>query len=651
MPVGAQNQIPVLRQELDTASTDASKLTTLIYLAEEYWYVQPDSSITLGKQAFNLAAKLDDSLNQGYACNAIGTAYLGKSEYSNALHYLHKGIQIAEELDSTDLRSTLYLNISNVYGDMEQYALALRYLQMALDLDLKSNYTLGLAYEYLGIAEILADEHQYLEALGFFRKGWEIARAENSTYLMHPLEMGMAQVLEKTGQFNLARQRYRSALKHVRTLGDRIGFAEGTLGLARVFQASGQPELALIYADSAKSTSALVKDPQLTAECHLTLARILLDQGKAAQAGKTLRELELAVTLDSLTSQLVNFWTAKRDVLLALNNQSDAWKVQNKLDTLERASWERRVHQGYQALELMNTHRENTRLKERQNVIREKNELQQVLIQRNALLLAALSAVLLVVLVFLIFMIRERSKQRRQNALLQEQKDELQELHQTKDRLFSVISHDLKEPINQMQGLLSLLKSNALNEEEKSQLLDGIARNTELTRQNLENLLHWARNQLHGEKISAEKLQLMDYVHRCVGQLTTPAHLKGLQWEIEDKDYAVIFDPNHLEVILRNLLSNAVKFAPQHSIISISVVATGAKVILIIRDQGLGIPGDLLHLIGRGPLPSGSGTFDEKGTGLGLALSYTYAAKNGTEIRHRNHPDGGAEVTVIIPRA
>lgn len=649
---GLAQSLANYKDSLVLAETPVEKCNALTQLSEYYWYIHPDTAIWYGNRAVAVAKTQPDTSYLVYALNALGTAYYYKSTYQMSISTLLEAQRLAEKTQDTIACSVIYLNISMVYTELEHYVQAIDYLNRALTIDLNSDDPIGAAFEYLGIADILFKEDLYLEAQAYYLKGLELI--ENQEYyqeLRSSAYFGLGTVLEKLGQDDLAMQRFRCSLKLSRGLADRTGIIEASIGLYRIHKRRGELEQAGKVALLALNESKKFKDPSLLATSYLNLSELQFLR-------KNLKGAKVHLSLvDSLIRNLPNgelhikSLELNRDIARAENNNSRAWELQNELDQLNYQIWQNRVNQGLQVNQILNNQQETARLKERQSEIKARSLLQEEIITRNKMLLLAMSVLLMLAMGFLLQVYKQRNLQKRQNKLLENQQKELLDLHRTKDQLFSVISHDLKEPINQMQGLLSLMQNNALDEKERDELMAGIARNTETTRQNVENLLHWAQTQLQGETTESKSVYLIEVVHQTVGLLTTPVHLKNIQWEIAEFKGKVVFDPNHLELILRNLLSNAVKFAPKNSIISLDFETKKNLTELHIRDRGSGISELILEKLGTGPVKSEFGTNQEKGTGLGLALSYNYAQRNHAKIRHSNHPDGGTLVVLTMQTA
>lgn len=227
----------------------------------------------------------------------------------------------------------------------------------------------------------------------------------------------------------------------------------------------------------------------------------------------------------------------------------------------------------------------------------------------------------------------------------------LKETNQVKDKLFSVISHDLKGPLHSLQGTLNILKMGALRPEEFDKLAGTIEVQLHQTSYLLENLLHWSKTQMQGESfnptqielkaIFAETLHLFD--REFVQKEIQPSNL--LQTTIN-----AFADPNMIRTVLRNLVSNALKFTEPNGKISLDAKFIENEIIISIQDTGTGIPARYLKNIFTLQGITTVGTREEKGTGIGLVLCKEFVEKNGGKIWVESKEGEGTTFYFTVPK-
>ncbi|MBK6345300.1 MAG: HAMP domain-containing histidine kinase [Bacteroidales bacterium] len=227
---------------------------------------------------------------------------------------------------------------------------------------------------------------------------------------------------------------------------------------------------------------------------------------------------------------------------------------------------------------------------------------------------------------------------------------ELKEANRTKDKLFSIISHDLRGPFATLNDLIRYLHSGDINEKEFRELLPDLSKQTEITTELLENLLSWSRSNLKGAVMIPEKIELAEMAENIIQLYHHQAGVKGLM-VINDilTEHRVIADRGMISLVFRNLISNAIKFSENSGIIVLSSSSENQKVRITIQDSGTGIPSDKIPLLFGDQYYTTTGTAGEKGTGLGLSLCKDFIERNGGEIFVENMTDKGSRFTFILP--
>jgi two-component system sensor histidine kinase/response regulator len=229
----------------------------------------------------------------------------------------------------------------------------------------------------------------------------------------------------------------------------------------------------------------------------------------------------------------------------------------------------------------------------------------------------------------------------------------LRQANNTKNKLFSIISHDLRGPISALMTLLELLAqdSDNLNEDEKRSLLSQLSLSVNSTNDLLENLFCWAQTQRGTIRFVPEHLHLNPIIDHTVRLLSGNARMKGIHLHSElDKTDEVYGDENLLRTILRNLVSNSLKFTSENGEIKIKTESTKDIIKIAISDNGIGIPDDIKpKLFKENEQYSITGTSGEKGSGLGLILCKEFVEKHGGSIRIDSQEGLGSIVTFTLP--
>jgi signal transduction histidine kinase len=238
----------------------------------------------------------------------------------------------------------------------------------------------------------------------------------------------------------------------------------------------------------------------------------------------------------------------------------------------------------------------------------------------------------------------------RQNVEIQAQTQQLRELNQLKDKLFSIISHDLRSPLGSLISLLNLTQEGYFTEEGFKEVVDELSKNVGYTTELLENLLQWAQSQMQGIKVNPSNFSLHDVANSKIALYSDQAANKGIVLKnFIDKDIKVFADSAMMELVFRNLIANAIKFCTNGSTITTSASLMKDSVLVSVSDTGTGIsPENLEKLFGK-EIFSTKGTSNEKGTGLGLVLCKDFVFLNGGKIWAKSIQGVGSEFFFTIP--
>ncbi|MBJ7428496.1 MAG: HAMP domain-containing histidine kinase, partial [Bacteroidia bacterium] len=217
-----------------------------------------------------------------------------------------------------------------------------------------------------------------------------------------------------------------------------------------------------------------------------------------------------------------------------------------------------------------------------------------------------------------------------------------------KDKVFTIIAHDLRAPVANLKNIFNLLDDELISDEEfiylKKSLNDQVSSLSLL----LDNLLLWARNQMEsGFVTNKTAVSVNKLIERNKLLFTEIANKKEVTIEskIED-DITLNADADQLDLIVRNLISNAIKFTHQNGIVSISASQTKESVIFKIKDNGIGMNQETIESIYNNQVVSKQGTGGEKGTGLGINLTSEFIESNNGIFTIKSEPEIGTEITI-----
>jgi len=237
-------------------------------------------------------------------------------------------------------------------------------------------------------------------------------------------------------------------------------------------------------------------------------------------------------------------------------------------------------------------------------------------------------------------------------TLLEEQTQQLTELNTLKNKLFSVIAHDLKAPLYALRTLFRNVQLYDLPGDEIKILIPEVVNELTYTTGLMENLLQWAKSQMQAEAVRPQLLDIATIAKEVLQLLRLQAEAKQIYIcsKIE-RPVFVYADKDMINLVLRNLLSNAIKFTPNEGSISIEAREMRSHIEVAVQDTGRGISKEGLQKLMEENYYTTRGTVGEAGTGLGLMLCKEFLSRNGGRMHVQSEPGKGSTFSFTLPKA
>lgn len=231
---------------------------------------------------------------------------------------------------------------------------------------------------------------------------------------------------------------------------------------------------------------------------------------------------------------------------------------------------------------------------------------------------------------------------------------QLQESNHSKEKLFSIVAHDMRSPLNSLTSTLDLLNNQYIDEQTFRELSSLLSNQTKHLNENMDVLLRWANSQLRGIEVNAHEFDICGYIREIIQLLRPLMEFKQVSCETRcNGPVRVYADTDHVQLILRNLLTNAIKFSHAGGAITINAaMENDGKVWVHVRDNGIGMDQKTVNnLFNPTVIQSLPGTRNEKGIGLGLQLSNEFVQRNGGSIVVTSTPAKGSDFSFSLPVA
>ena len=235
---------------------------------------------------------------------------------------------------------------------------------------------------------------------------------------------------------------------------------------------------------------------------------------------------------------------------------------------------------------------------------------------------------------------------------LKESEKELAESNDLKNKILSVLGHDLRTPLAGISSLLSTISAVEVSREELQDLVGHLKKEVDTSLTTLHEILAWARLQMNEMTKQIQNLDATELLNEVVNIYEPNIRAKMLNLKLETSPEDGLWaDRNQMRSICGNLLSNAIKFTPSEGTLKISVTNNSEFTEITFCDSGLGIPENVLeNLNKRGGLISNQGTSGESGTGIGLRIVSDFVEAHDGVLNFQNNPDVGTTVSVRIPK-
>ncbi len=233
---------------------------------------------------------------------------------------------------------------------------------------------------------------------------------------------------------------------------------------------------------------------------------------------------------------------------------------------------------------------------------------------------------------------------------LEKQTIELKELDTLKNKLFSVIAHDLKTPMYALRNLFRNMQEYDLPGDEIKVMIPDVVTDLNYTTGLMENLLQWAKSQMQADALKPQLINVSELIREVMQLLRLQADTKKVFLENKASEPVYIYaDRDMVNLVLRNLLSNAIKFTPENGYVFLGANETDSFVEVFVQDTGTGMSEDVMQKINASNYFTTKGTANESGTGLGLILCKEFLAKNGGRMFVESKIGKGSIFSFTLP--
>ena len=601
---------------------DANYYKALIYSQKNDYYNAIDH-FTKARTSYQT---LNDALGIAQVNNSIGLIEISRGNYVTGLKLSLSALQIFEEQQLPNELSIAYNNLAEAYYNTRQIDKALEFNFKALSIREQLRDTSGIKITTKNIALLYSARREHRRAIEFYEKLLVLLDPEKDKKLK-------GEVLPKIGDEYLKFNDYIKATEYL---------VEGL-----TFNRSIKNDNGVLSALNSIATLNLKQNKTNLAEIQLNEAYQLAQS--TDDKYELLKNYRLQKELDSIKGAFQS----------AFQWQSKYFELKSKLDKKESAQ----IPENFIDLNAADNLIDSTQGSQIKESLESTNKSQDR-IRNLKFIIYGLILALIAALSFLIITLFKRKKDllkvdefkykneqtQLQNENIVKQIADLEEINKVKDRLFSIVSHDLKDSISSIKGFIDLLREEGITQEEFYELIPELSENADNASLLLFNLLNWSKTQMQNLEPNPELFNIQDVFHTKLSLIEQKVEQKRIVIIDETQRELLYADKSMIEIVIQNLLTNAVKFSRTGDIITISNRNQNGYSLICVEDTGVGIAKENLDKLFKIEAFTTVGTKNEKGTGLGLSICKELVELNNGKIWVESTVNVGTKFYVELPR-
>lgn len=668
----AQSTIDSLKIEVNSSENDSSKVDLLLDIAWHFYDNPADSCIYYTEKAFELAKQNYYTKGIANSYYLLGNCFLDSQEMEKSLVNFLQAAKAYEQINDAIGAAKVYSQLGVLYYYENSLLTSYEYYNKALEIGQQENHQLLIATASSNIGLVFLKLKNFPKSLEYYEKSLEMNTALNDTNNMVLDLIDISDVYLETKKYDKALNVLKKAFTYSDKITDEITKVDALMSMGETYMAIEEYDSAYKYLYESHQKTLQQESDWNKIYSYLTFGKYYNKTGDYEQA---IQYFQNSLTIsDSIES--TNFHHELFDALstayLGLQNYQQAYYWLNRA---------REFSDSLKTEEISKTLAQTEKQKELDQI---QNQFYQDQLQKEQSLanrayrsrliayFAILAAVLLLLVTGLIarnYLIKSRINKslENQNKIIREQKLllqqniealkkrklELNQLNATKDKFFSIIAHDLRNPFNSLVGFTSMLieQPELRNSDRLEEILQIIYKTATLSHDLLENLLEWARSQTGKLKVSPSNFNISNLFKDNIDLFGEMASKKNIELTSSIPENIFVFgDSNMFNTIIRNFISNAIKFTPKSGKINLYSRIENKHAFFSVQDTGIGIKKEnieKLFLIDEGFQTEG--TENELGTGLGLILCHEFIKKNKGEISVESQPGVGSTFSFSVP--
>ena len=594
-----------------------------INIIKYYRYLKPDSALYYVQKGLKRMEEQGDNLGKAALLNQYGMIEDNATRYRESREkYLEAEAIYRDKGDEIGLAATL-VRLGVVEKRKGNYDKALAYFMEALTLSEKNKHKLGMLEGRVVFAETYFNLGEYENALSNLKIAEEIDSQIPLSNLSLNMYINFGYVYTQKGEYDKAVSYIKKGLSKsnkVEYNGLRISLL---LQLGTAYFKSGKQEQAIgIFKEALNFTReiknvlreqfTLVELSQVYTKKHPDSALIYLSEAlRIAEKHKMYRQEIIAL------DKIGDLYKAKGDLGKALLYREKRSELAEKVFYTDMMKQVSSLESAY----------ELEKSKAQLNELTVKNKEQQIV---YGIVLSIAVGVFLVLVVIAVYYLRSR----RLNKLLTKANIKLEESNEVKDKLFSIIAHDIRSPLVSTVGIMKLIGDKELDEQTQHEMVNKLVAHCDSSLEILDKLLKWGQMQIKGVRLNISEFNPTPNIRRNLASLKEAAEQKNININVDiPSDIMLNADADHFDFIVRNLTANAIKFTDVNGEVALKAeVLENDKIKFEVRDNGVGISQARIEKLFELSAMGTKGTKAEEGTSLGLVICREFVLANEGEL-------------------
>ncbi|MCB0383102.1 MAG: tetratricopeptide repeat-containing sensor histidine kinase [Psychroserpens sp.] len=601
---------------------DVNYYKALIYSNKDDYY----NAIDGYNKSKKYYTQLGDTLGIAKVNNSIGLIEIKRGNYSVGLENSLSAIQTFETRNLLDELSLAYNNLAEAYYNTHQVDKALEFNIKALNVREQLKDSSGIKTSTKNIASLYSDRKEHRKAIEYYEKVLNLLNPNEDQAIRGEVLPRIGSEYLQFKDYNKAAQYLVEGLKYNRSINNEDGILRTLNAIAELNMQENKLKLAEVQLNEAYSIATKINNkPEL------------------------LKNYRLLKELDSTNGKFQNafFWQGKYYNLKSELDKAKQPKIPVDTKIIKSEVIDPTEDEGFNSI-----------------AKQEQEKIHQEEVKRLKAITYILIAAFLIVSTILLLVylkrtgtlkhnkaLEERNKQiQLQNEAYAEQNKNLEDINNVKDRLFSIVSHDLKDSISSIKAFIDLLKEDSISREEFYNLVPELSENADNASSLLYNLLNWSKSQMQNLKPKPELFNIQEVFQNKIALVEQKVEQKRIVLIDESRRDFIYADKSMIEIVIQNLITNAVKFTRVGDVITVSNNDHDGKCLICVEDTGVGISRENVDKLFQNGTFTTRGTNNEKGTGLGLSICKELVELNGGRIWVESTPNVGTKFYVELPK-